>query len=143
MAKCHDCAQPAIPYQALCEAHRRVNAGRRFVSAAARARALLAGIRSRAKLCGVQCSITADIIENAIEAGYCALTGLPFDLSRDPRFRANPYAPSVDRIVAGGDYSPENCRIIIYAANAALNEWGEAVYRHVASAYLERNPLAH
>jgi hypothetical protein len=52
--------------------------------------------------------------------------------------RLNPYSPSIDRKIAGGDYSPANCRMILIALNIGINHWGEEVYRLIAKSYLRQ-----
>lgn len=37
-------------------------------------------------------------------------------------------APSIDRIIPSLGYVPGNIRLVVYAVNAAMNEWGEAVF---------------
>lgn len=66
-------------------------------------------------------------------AGRCEITGLPFSMERSSYYR-RPYAPSVDRIDNQLDYTYDNCRLVIYAVNCALNEWGMDVFRTISDA---------
>jgi hypothetical protein len=38
-----------------------------------------------------------------------------------------PFAPSIDRIDGALGYAPGNVRVVCFAANCAMNEWGESV----------------
>ena len=53
--------------------------------------------------------------------GTCALTNLPFVF--EP---GSAYAPSLDRIDSTNpNYTPDNCRIVLFLVNCALNKYGE------------------
>ena len=69
-------------------------------------------------------SISQEWILEKLKLGKCELTGLPFDFySTD--FSRNPYAPSLDRKDSSNKaYSESNTRVVLFAVNAALNEWG-------------------
>lgn len=147
--RCMQCQKPTVGRLRVCEDHRTANmerhrqvATKRYTEADRRAKTMLTSARQRAARDGVQCTITWEWILGCLTAGACAVTGLPFDLSRHPVFKTNPFAPSIDRINAGSDYSPANCRVVLLAVNAAMNEWGEDVFQQVASAYLQRHPIA-
>jgi len=94
------------------------------------------GARFRAMTKGVPFSLTPDWISKNQEVNLCELTGLPFVYGE----LHSPYARSLDRIIPEDGYTPENTRLVLWALNAGLNNWGEGVYREVAEAYLVRNP---
>lgn len=73
----------------------------------------------------------------------CALTGIRF-MSKSTRSSAfNPYAPSIDRIDATKGYARENVRLVIWAINLMLCDWGEATFSNVARSYIHnRTKLA-
>jgi hypothetical protein len=99
----------------------------------------LTSTRLRAEDKGLVFNLDAEWIRSRLE-GVCELTGLPFDLEPGNRIgRFNPYAPSIDRRIAGGNYTPENCRMIVMALNVGMNYWGEQIYKHVAKAYLKKS----
>jgi hypothetical protein len=73
----------------------------------------------RAQKSGVEFTLRAGWIRDKIREGVCERTGIPFDLEgvyRNGRWQ-NPWAPSVDRVIPGGPYSPENCQIVIWEYN--------------------------
>ena len=80
--------------------------------------------RERAKYHGWEMTLTKDWLEQKIKAGFCELSGLPFDLSFDTEFTHNPNAPSIDRIDCNKGYTPENCRVVLWSLNHALSEYG-------------------
>ena len=69
--------------------------------------------------------------------GKCALTAIPFSVT-DSDFRTQPFAPSLDRIDASRGYAPGNCRIVTWAANNAMADWGEAVFAQLARAFVAK-----
>lgn len=77
---------------------------------------------------GAQSRLTEDM-----NRGTCRLTGLPFDLSTVRAWNS----PSLDRIKPEEGYTQDNTRIVLLAVNAALGNWGEGVFAHIARAYLE------
>lgn len=53
----------------------------------------------------------------------CTVSGIPFTWSTEPR-RMSKWAPSVDRIDSGHGYVQGNVRLVVLAANLAMNGWG-------------------
>ena len=104
-----------------------------------RAMRIFSATQSRCKTSGVPFSITLDWVQNKLNLGKCELTGLPFQLPLSPEHYRNPYGPSLDRRNPKGPYSPENCRMVLWALNMGFSDWGEEVYRKIAETYLERN----
>lgn len=100
-----------------------------------RARLMWQGIRGEAKRKGVSCDLTLAWFESRLKIGLCEMSGLPFDLERSGRRTAAPNTPSVDRRVAGGNYTEANCRMILFSINRALSDCGEEymlnVFQHV------------
>ena len=69
------------------------------------------------------CMLTREWIKEKLVEG-CALTGLPFEFhsSGGPLSRS----PSLDRINSSNkDYTIENCRVVCYQVNCALNKFSE------------------
>jgi hypothetical protein len=134
--ECSACGEQSLPGLTQCyNCKRRVGAYvSRFES---RAKRMLDSIQRRSLDQGVICTLDLEWILTRIK-GKCELTGLPFDLEWKRRVfkqRFNPFSPSVDRIVFG-DYSPDNCRMVLTAINIGINHWGEGIYRRIAQAYL-------
>ena len=64
----------------------------------------------------------------------CALTGISF-FAHHPAPRVHPYAPSFDRIDCAGGYTIDNVRIVVFAVNVMLSDWGDGVFSRVADGY--------
>jgi hypothetical protein len=62
-----------------------------------------------------------DEIQARIEAGFCEVTGLPFNLDGGRTWDS----PSLDRIVPAVGYLFANIRIVCHAVNGAMGDWGE------------------
>ena len=68
--------------------------------------------------------ITIDDVIPALENGVCEMTGLPFCLDKPNNgVSTHPYAPSIDRIDSNKDYTKDNIRIVLWAVNAATNQF--------------------
>jgi hypothetical protein len=91
----------------------------------------------RAKRKGMRCDIDSAWALNKIEAaGYrCELSGIPFLKPHDRASFMHPFIPSVDRKNPALGYTKENCRIVIFALNVMISDWGEEIMLTVARAY--------
>jgi len=99
---------------------------------------LVARAAARAARSGLDFTLTWRDVAPSLERGACSLTGLPFsDRPADCEARANPYAPSIDRIDSTQGYTPDNCRVVVWAVNCAIGAWGEEVFSTIARSYLE------
>ena len=68
--------------------------------------------------------------------GYrCSLTGVPFLSAFDGETHKRPYVPSIDRIDCKQGYTPDNVRLVIFAVNLMMAEWGEDIMHRVANGY--------
>lgn len=134
-AQCLYCESPSLPQSDRCEFHR-LERLRWRSTPKARVQELLGAVRVRCANKGLICTLDEEWIRSRL-ASTCEMTGLPFDLEGGKKVgRFNPYAPSIDRIIAGGNYTKENCRMVVMAINVGMNHWGEDTYRLVARAYL-------
>lgn len=69
-------------------------------------------------------------------AGRCEVTGLPFSDAKPAGCARRPFGPSLDRIAPAEGYTLSNCRLVCFAVNVAMSDWGEATLRTIASAML-------
>ena len=51
-------------------------------------------------------------------------TGIRFYAEFDVTGRFHPYAPSLDRIDPKRGYTPDNVRLVVFAINTMLLDWG-------------------
>lgn len=76
------------------------------------------------------CTLTLEHVIRGIESGNCPVTGIAFDLRTDETTRtgkkANPFAPSLDRINCNLGYTNENTRVVIWQFNAMKGELSDA-----------------
>jgi hypothetical protein len=93
--------------------------------------------KARAKLSGVANDLDLDwALRQAEDQQFkCALTNIPFYMESDATSRRHPFLPSIDRIKAGGDYTKDNVRIVVYAVNVMLMDWGAETFEIVADGY--------
>lgn len=99
-------------------------------------RRALPAAKHRAKKRGMAFDLTEEwVLEQMERQGLkCALTGIPF-LDDDAHYRVRAYAPSLDRIDNSFGYTTDNVRIVIFAVNAMLLDWGEEIFHRVAEGY--------
>jgi len=70
-------------------------------------------------------------IQARIDAGYCELSGIRFDLPNGRTYAS----PSIDRIEPQKGYVYSNIRIVCNLMNMALGDWGEETLYAVFSAW--------
>jgi hypothetical protein len=103
---------------------------------------LLNNAKDRAKREGVDFNLTREWVEKRLNAGICELTGLSIQANPVSRglmpHRAHPNAASIDRKQAGGPYTEENCRMVCFAINQALSDFGEELFFEIARAFVKK-----
>lgn len=77
---------------------------------------------------------TAELKER-IRLGVCELSGVSLKVERGAK-QAN--SASIDRIVPELGYVYSNIRVIAFALNAGLGNWGEDAFAEIVKAWLER-----
>jgi hypothetical protein len=96
------------------------------------------GARERANKKGIEFTLTREWVLKRLATGVCEATGIRFN-SETFIGRCGPYSPSIDRIDSSKGYTPDNCRMICWALNMGLSEWGEEVYLDIAKAFIEKS----
>lgn len=71
-----------------------------------------------------------------IACGKCEVTGITFEFGVGEG--RSPHAPSIDRIASHGGYTMNNCRVVIWHLNAALNQYGDDALYALAEALVAR-----
>lgn len=76
-------------------------------------------------------------LDQVIASGMrCPMSGIPFFMSVPETNRGvHPYAPSIDRVDSALGYTRDNCRVVVFALNAMMLDWGEEVFARVANGY--------
>jgi uncharacterized Zn-finger protein len=87
------------------------------------ARVLLKGAQIRARKKCIPCLLTTEWIMERLYK--CAITGLDFHFGGSLHSKkVHARSPSIDRINSDGPYTQENCRIVLFSVNCALNSYG-------------------
>lgn len=93
-----------------------------------RATVLVNNARSRAVKKNIKIDLPIEWVKYHLDIGVCQITGLPFNLEPPPKGVSRRYdAPSLDRIDKTKDYTSDNTRVILWAVNCALSEYGTDV----------------
>jgi len=103
-----------------------------------RARTVLRNVSKRCRREGIAFDLDDEWLVARLAAGVCEVTGLRFDMSLashgKSKVRRNPMTPSIDRIIPADGYVKTNCRVVVYALNAAMSEWGLETFLPIAEA---------
>lgn len=102
------------------------------------ARRLLNSAQRRAREKGVPFELNVALrafVASALQEGVCELTGLPIEPNAG---RRTPFSPSLDRISPALGYIPGNVRVVCWAVNAMVGDWGDDVAAQVAEAFLAK-----
>ena len=88
---------------------------------------------------GLVCELSVEDVSDLLAAanGRCQLTGIPFDLFKDPTRRVRLWAPSLDRIDCSQGYVRGNVRVVTNAVNIALSDFGEGVLLRIAKGLIK------
>lgn len=99
---------------------------------------LLSRSHSAARGRGKDFSLTlVDVINMAERAeGRCEVSLIPFSALEVNGVQ--PFMPSIDCINSRIGYTPENCRLVCYAVNVALHQWGDEVLRRIAEGVMQK-----
>ena len=102
-----------------------------------RAESLVSEARRRSAKKGIPFDLDEHLeeIRQRFEAGVCEMTGLQLDFHCR---RISWNSPSMDRIEPALGYVYSNLRIVCYAMNAAMQNWGEETTEMVMRAWLEK-----
>lgn len=104
-------------------------------------RGAIRSAKTRAKAKGVPFRLTLDFLLDMAERQdfRCAVTGIEFFAPAECKSRVHPYTPSIDRIKPELGYVPGNVRILAYAVNAMILDWGDDLFEQVTSSYRRWN----
>ena len=90
-----------------------------------RAVVLVNNARARSLKKNISMEVSQPWVEKHLERGTCELTGLHFNLAPPPNGVTRRHdAPSLDRIDKDKPYTEDNTRVILWAVNCALSEYG-------------------
>ncbi|AME18071.1 hypothetical protein AAT1_02045 [Pseudomonas phage AAT-1] len=93
--------------------------------------------RSRARQRGLEFDLTVEWVRERLDRGQCEVSRLPFDYDLGTFTKANPWSPTIDRRDSALGYTMGNCRLVVWAYNAAKNTWGDEVVLELAEALTE------
>jgi hypothetical protein len=99
---------------------------------------LLNYARDRSRSEGVFFDLDREWLKQKLDRGVCEVTGLRYQNIAPGDYRTHPYAPSLDRIKAGGPYTKDNVRLVLFGINRAMSDWGEEVLLVMARAMVEK-----
>lgn len=101
---------------------------------------MLARTKARALKCGRDFDLDkAYLVELAYQSNFqCSVSGIGFEIDKENGGRVSPWSPSIDRRDSTGGYTKDNVRLVCYAVNVAMNEWGEDVLRRIAGAMKDK-----
>ena len=109
---------------------KRTTRGRAFV--------LINNARSRSLKKNIHMELSHEWVEEHLKRGTCELTNLPFSFEPPPEgLTRRPDAPSLDRIDKHKHYTEDNTRVILWAVNCALAEYGTEVMLPILKAMVK------
>jgi hypothetical protein len=97
---------------------------------------MVSDAEQRAKRKGIPFNLRDYIpqLRTRIGAGFCEITGLPFGVKgRGRKLGPDPFSASLDRIEPSKGYVYDNIRVVCWAVNLAMSNWGEELASEVFS----------
>lgn len=94
--------------------------------------------RSRAAARGMAFGLTPAAVAEALRRsrGRCEVTGLAFSDAAAGKRQKRPFFHSLDRRDSTSGYTPDNIRVVCFAVNMAMSNWGEHVFEQLAAGYV-------
>lgn len=100
---------------------------------------LVGVIRNRCQKKGIEFSLDIVAIQARMDLGLCEMTGYPLDLTPlTTKHERRPNTPSIDRINPKLGYTMDNVRIVCFAVNMAMSDWGETAFLPIARAWVAK-----
>lgn len=90
-----------------------------------RARLLWNKAKARAKVGGIPFELSREWVLRKLLEGKCEASGVSLEMTTGKGYL--PFAPSLDRNIAGAGYTEENTRVVAYIYNIAKNRWSDDV----------------
>jgi hypothetical protein len=105
---------------------------------------IISSSRKRSEDRGIEFEIDYEYISKlANSAGMrCAITGIHFNWWKPSHSRVGPYVPSLDRIDSKKGYIPGNVRLVCWAANIGMSDWGAGVFFRICNMVTANQLLA-
>src|SRR5260221_11398982 len=104
-------------------------------------RGLQASAANRARRAGMKFTLPADhaVFLYERQNGRCAVSAIEFRPESYPNALVkHPFAPSIDRTLSDGHYTPDNVRLVCVAVNFGMGQWGQELYMKLARAAVAR-----
>jgi hypothetical protein len=99
---------------------------------------LLGSCRRRVKLSKSVMTLTKEWVMEKLEKGVCEITNAPFSYTKRKEHTRSPFAPSIDRIDSRNpNYTPDNCRLVLWAVNNTFAEYGEEIMLPILRAIVD------
>ncbi len=98
----------------------------------------IAKMRHRATKIGKPFSMNPHSLHQAMlrTMGRCEVSGLKFTSEQPTEKAARPYFHSIDRIDSRQGYTPDNIRIVCFAVNMAMSNWGDTVFSEICTGFV-------
>jgi hypothetical protein len=98
----------------------------------------MSNARRRCKAKGIELAVTQAWVEEHLTRGTCEITGLHFCFEpRDGNATRRWDAPSLDRKDKDKPYTEDNTRVILWAVNCALSEYGTKIMLPILKAMIK------
>jgi hypothetical protein len=101
--------------------------------------------RTSAKKKGFAFTLSPDYAETLYlqQRGRCEVTSIPFHLERfSDALVKHPFAPSIDRRLSTGGYTPDNVRLVCVAVNFGMGQWGQEMFLTLARHAVAREKMS-
>lgn len=95
--------------------------------------------KRRAKKKGIAFDLTSTFLMRMWDAQSqtCAITSIPLIIPQERTGgKASPFSPSIDKIDPAKGYTEDNVRLVCYAANCCLHDYGAETFHLIANAYV-------